>query len=51
MDWDFMKLDITLCSLHTLFMRTVCVIGMLDLFLICGRHKEISLLWEAEGEH
>jgi len=44
MDWHFMLLDITLCSLHMLFTRATCVIRTLDLCFICGRHEKKSLL-------
>ena len=47
MNWDFTLLDITPCSLHMLFTRVTCVIRMLGLGFLCGRHEK-KVYWEAE---
>jgi hypothetical protein len=49
MNWDFTLLDITLCSLHMLFMRVTCVIQTLGLGFLYGRHEK-KVYWKAEVE-
>jgi len=50
MNLDLMLLHITLCSLHILFMKIICMIQMLDLCFTCGRYKKENLLREAIEE-